>query len=98
MHRLEPEIPPTLDKGQEALPLFTVSEPSTACTIHVEIAVNKIPLIMEVDTDAAVSLLSEDTLKSKFPEARLQPATVQLKTYTGEPLEVLGELSVEVQY
>ena len=63
-----------------------------------EIAVNKIPLVMEVNTGAAVSLLSEDTLKSKFPEARLKPTTVQLKTYTGEPLEVLGELSVEVYY
>ena len=57
-----------------------------------------VSLVMEVDTSAAVSLLSEDTLKSKFPGARLQPATVQLKTYTGEPLEVMGELPVEVQY
>ena len=90
MHRLEPEIPPTLDKGQGALSMFTVSEPSAARTIHVEITVKKIPLVTEVDTSAAFSLLSEDTLKFKFPEARLQAATVQLKTYTGEPLEVLG--------
>ena len=53
---------------------------------------------MEVDRGAAVSLFPKNTPKSKFPEARLQPATVQLKTYTGEPLGVMGELLVEVQY
>ena len=94
---LESEIPPIPDRGQEDLPLFAIGE-SASRTIRVEIVVNQIPLVMEVDTGAAISLLSEATFKSKFPEAKLQPATVKLKTYTGEPLEVLGELPVEVQY
>ena len=98
VQKLESEISFTLDRGQEALPLFAIDGPATARTIHVEIDLNKVPLVMEVDTGAVVSLLYEDTLKSKFPEARLQPAIVQPKTYTGEPLEVTGEFPVEVPY
>ena len=62
--------------------MFAVGRPATASTIFEEIDPNQVPLVMEVDRGVAVSLLPENTLKSKFPEARLQPATVQLKTYT----------------
>ena len=53
---------------------------------------------MEIDTGAAVSIVSDRTRKSlpyleKLP---LQPTQVTLQTYTGESIAVLGELSVIV--
>lgn len=45
-----------------------------------------------------VSLLPESVMKSQFPHLQLMPSSVQLKTYTGEVLTVLGELPVQVQY
>ena len=56
---------------------------------------------MEIDTGAAVSIISDKTSTSlprfdKFP--LLQPTQVILQTYTGESIPGLGELSVNVTY
>ncbi|KAL5515654.1 hypothetical protein EMCRGX_G000851 [Ephydatia muelleri] len=56
---------------------------------------------MEVDTGAAVSLISDATFKSLWPEASrppLQPSSVLLRTYTGEQLTLVGQVSVNVSY
>ena len=53
---------------------------------------------MELDTGAAVSIMLEQTLRRVFPEAPLKQTAVLLKTYTGEPLKVLGELTAAVRY
>ena len=55
-------------------------------------------LEMELDTGAAVSIMTEEIVDKKFPGATVHPSTVLLKTYTGEILNVVGELPVEVQY
>ena len=49
-------------------------------------------LDMEVDTGAAVSLMSKTTQKKLFPQAKLQKTTMKLQTYTAEALSVLGTL------
>ena len=53
---------------------------------------------MEIDTGAAVSIISMDTYKRLFLNTRLSTSTLRLKTYTGEPMPVAGEIDVEVQY
>ena len=53
---------------------------------------------MQVDTGAARSIVSEKTYHKLFPEMPLQPTSVKLHTYSGEPLTVLGEREVEVRY
>ena len=53
---------------------------------------------MEVDTGAAVSLMSETTQKKLFSQAKLQKMTMKLQTYTAEALSVLGTLEVQVEY
>ena len=78
--------------------LFTVGEASGSRTIQVEVKVNGKPLVMEVDTGAAVSLLSEEAMKTHFPDAQLQPSTALLRTYTGEAMDILGEVWVQVQF
>ena len=56
------------------------------------------PLEMELDTGAAVSIITEENVNKKFPGATVHPSTVLLKIYTGEILNVECELPVEVQY
>ena len=50
--------------------------------------------VMEVDTGAALTLISEEAQKKLFPKANLSKATVKLQTYTAEPLHVLDTLEV----
>ena len=56
------------------------------------------PVVMKVDTGAAVSVISEETYKELFMNLSLKKASVNLKTYTGERIPVLGEIEVEVTY
>ena len=56
------------------------------------------PLRMEVDTGAAVSLVSEETYWSLFPTVPLQSSTTKLRTYPGEPLTILDQQEVKVQH
>ena len=56
------------------------------------------PVSMEIDTGAAVSIISENTQKSLFPTASLTVPTVRLRTYTSKPIRVVGQMSVEVKY
>ena len=53
---------------------------------------------MEVDTGAAVSIISEKALNQILPQAKLQPSRITLRTYTEERMKVRGELSVDVTY
>ena len=53
---------------------------------------------MEVDTGAAVSLMSVEMQRRLFPSVTLNPATILLRTYTTQQITVLGQIDVEVQY
>ena len=65
----------------------------------VELSVNGAPLKMEVDTGAAVSLISEVTYKRLWKNPpKLKPTTTRLRTYSGQQLVVLGTLVVNVEY
>ena len=57
-------------------------------------------LNMEVDTEAEVSIISEKTREEIFPEEKLRPSDLKLKTYTIESMKVTGTciLNVKVQY
>ena len=55
-------------------------------------------LSMELDTGAAVSITSDATTKALFPGQKLHKSKLVLKTYTKEPMQVIGNLHVRVQY
>ena len=57
------------------------------------------PFIMEIDTGAAVSIISENTFTNcDFLKCLpLQATQAHLRTYTGQCIEVLGEISVKVE-
>ena len=72
---------------------------STSPPIKVTLQVARIPLDMEVDTGATVSIILEASYKKEyFPELKLQTCKLVLKTYTKEPMHVLGQFHVDVCY
>ena len=108
----QPKRPPT-SQGRQT-PVKTVQEgiedpnelpyvlhtlrAQTGKPLEVDLMLDGKPLRMEVDTGAAVSLVSEKTYQSLFPERCLQPSKVCLRTYSGESLKVIGQVEVEVCY
>ena len=53
---------------------------------------------MELDTGAAVSIISDQTRRSLFPDLQLRNSSLVLKTYTDELMQVVGQLNVQVKY
>ena len=65
----------------------------------VNMQVNGIDLVMEVDTGAALSVISEQTYNNLWSDPpQLQASTSVLKTYTGEVIRVKGLIEVDVIY
>lgn len=53
---------------------------------------------MEVDTGAAVSLMSEAMWHHLFPTVVLENLNMRLHTYTAQPITVVGQCTVKVKY
>ena len=64
----------------------------------VQLQINGMQLLFEVDTGAAVSLISLDTKQKFFKEVELQDTSVSLHTYTAESIQVVGTMQVQVKY
>lgn len=78
--------------------LFTVRDQGVAPIFKV-VNINDVPITMEVDTGAAVSVVTEATyqrIKESSQTQPLQHSQVCLKIYTGETIPVLGQLPVKV--
>lgn len=64
----------------------------------VEVKIAGRPVSMHIDTGAAVSNINEEVY-SQLPRQRgLGPCTLELKTYSGTPLETRGQATVVVEY
>ena len=79
------------------LPVHKIAAHSTHL-ITMKLEIQGKPVVMEVDTGAAVSVISEETYKELFSNLTLKESPMGLKTYTGERIPVLGEVVVEVSY
>ena len=55
-------------------------------------------VLMDIDTGASLSLVSEHTYQELWPTVPLQETSVILTTYTGTPLKVLGLMKAAVCY
>ena len=64
----------------------------------VEMLINGKPCKMEVDTAADYSIMAHSVYLEKFADTPLTPSKVVLRTYTGEALEVSGEMQCNVVY
>ncbi|KAL2088270.1 hypothetical protein ACEWY4_015169 [Coilia grayii] len=94
---------PNIDPGQtmdsEGTDLFAVdsSKGDTVKPYYVYVSVNGARLKMEVDTGAAVSVISESLYKRRFRSLKLSPANCVLKTYSQESLKLMGKFTAKVK-
>ena len=91
---------PENSSDDEIYAMFTVKDPDTD-PIYKEVHMNSVPIKMELDTGASVSVVTHSTyqeIKDSAYIEPLQPTTVRLKTYTGEAITVLGQVPVKVRY
>ena len=66
----------------------------------VTVAVNMVPITMEIDTGASVSIISEHTfnlLKCKS-NIHLSPVSIKLRTYSGEIITPMGGIEVNIEH
>ena len=70
----------------------------TSPPYEVVVNLNQKPVTMEIDTGAAVSIMLNKTKKALFPSEVLSKPTLNLRTFTSEPIPVIGQLTVEVCY
>ena len=80
--------------------LFTISESRTN-SFQLDVTLNRVPLKMELDTGASVSILNKDTYKSIQQQSYIAPLVKtlnKLRSYTGHFIQVLGITEVKTRY
>ena len=89
----------SIEDESQVYGLFKVTTQKVA-PIQVNLQVNGVDTTMEVDTGAALSVMSnkkyQQLWKGRGPSIQL--TDIKLTTYTGEKLEVKGNIQVQVQY
>ena len=78
-------------------PLFQIGK-SRSTPITVEVLLDGHPHIMEIDTGAAVSVISQCSYQQLFGRRPVESTTVRLTLYRGTPLPVLGKSTVLVRH
>ena len=91
------EQTPVVDEEEMTFAMFRL-EGKTHHPIIVTLEVNGVQLPMEVDTGAAVSVISSTTRDKFFPKCSLRSTMAVLTTYTGEQMPLAGKITVEVSY
>ena len=86
------------DSQPEVIWQLGTDKPNRARPYQVVLEVNRQSLAMEIDTGAAVSLISRELKDKLFSSVPLTPSKLLLRTYTSESIPVLGEMNVEVKY
>ena len=77
-------------------PVYTLGSPSpNPITLTLDVNGQRLP--MQLDTGAAVSLISTRTHKRLFPRCPLAKTSITLSTYTGERMNVAGRLQVKAE-
>ena len=93
-----------VEEGQELStldsPLYRVKsvESSHSPLIQVKVRVDECIVRMEVDTGAAMSLMSEATFSGLWLGRVLQPSQVRLQSYSKESIPVVGSRKVNINY
>ena len=67
----------------------------------VQVIVHGKPVCMEIHTGAALSVMTHETYLATWGEAQappIKPSSVRLCTYTGQTLNVVGTVEVDVRY
>ena len=92
-----PVISPILEDSENVFMILSLT--SRVAPIPVTVIANGQMLEMELDTGAAVSLISEDTYKAKFKDSvALKSSDITLHSYSGHLLTVMGTADQEITY
>ncbi|CAG2194043.1 unnamed protein product [Mytilus edulis] len=103
----KPSKVPPIEENSESEPeensgweVFTVKTCRTSDNkeLKLDVKIEDINYVMELDTVAAVSIIGEENYKKYFSHIKLQQSNVKLNTYTGDPITVIGEITVNVIY
>ena len=81
--------------------LFQLTEKRDGDPIFVTVQAKNKDLTMELDTGAALSVISESTYLSTWSTLErppLKPSNAKLNTYSGESLEVCGAITIPIAY
>ena len=105
LHNPTPANPPSSSEVEKQ-PHYTEATEYTINTIpnqkspplEVTVTVNNHNILMEIDTGAALTIISETTHNTYFNHIPLEPSDIQLKTYNGEPIEIKGSFTATVNY
>ena len=71
--------------------------PAIPRSYNISLKINSIPITMELDTGASVTLVSKTTWGDELNRPPLQPCTLSLKSYPNRSLKVLGQCQVHVK-
>ncbi len=88
----------TPSDGDDEFDLYTIKEFPSKSGIMLDVQVGGTPIQMELDTGAAVSILSDTVYKKHLKAWPLHESSVKLRTYAGEAIKVLGCTTVPVKY
>ena len=85
---------------EETLGIFHTSTPVKASKEpwSTTMVIDQVPVRMEIDTGSGKSLTGKDIWKQSFPKKKLRETPVNLTTYSGKKLPLLGTCLVEVQH
>ena len=86
-----------IDDDDDVYTMFTLPSAKVA-PIQLSVEIDGTPLLMELDTGASLSIISESVYKMLPSQPLLEPCSAKLRTYTGEAIKVLGSVSVTVRH
>ena len=78
--------------------LYHVSDSKNRRPISLKVYLEGGPLVMELHTGSAVSVMSQGVYQEHLRHVPLKDTSMKLHTYTGEPVEPMGFCNVTVQY
>lgn len=66
--------------------------------IEIPVQLNGISIVMELDTGAGISIISEETFDKHFKNSPLKPCSTQLHTHNGDQIKVCGQFDTSLKY
>ena len=94
----EPETESTTDMGMFTVQVDSVGDKYKDQPIKVKLSVDGQPLVLEVDTGSARTIIPVQVYNEQFSHIQLKECTDKLQTYSGDKLAVLGMFEAPVSY
>ena len=85
--------------GDYSYDMFSARNSSTE-PIIVNVSLNQVPVTMELDTGASLSVINKETYNhiNTVATIPITKSPVKLKTYIGESIPIIGSINVCVKY